>query len=392
MLFINNLKSIGKLQESQKGYAHKGVLKEIIPDQATRAIKTPLSSPKGTMWCLYDPTLTDWERTRPCLFQFFLCDQASNWLECLPVGSISTWEDLTTRFLAQFFPQRRTTKLRNDILMFQQHQGESLSEAWTRFMDLPQKSLIMASIFGSKSKSFMTMSISPQVLFARSYPMKDPQSSSNPFNSVNEIKTYFKSTNTFQKDQPQVNFLTVNEIETPKPKEPKKALEDEFHDLHLNLAVLEVLAHAPIYALLDKYVESLELGKNGFAFIQGEMPKKMKDPGLFTLPCRLGDSKPFDTLADLGSWLANGTKSYPVGIVNRGRGFLATASAVIDCRKAKIAIGEGITRSIFGVKEIGLGHVDTTYWTTLAKRKSYESRPSTNIIGVRPPYYLEKDL
>ncbi|GJT64418.1 hypothetical protein Tco_1015898 [Tanacetum coccineum] len=38
-------------------------------------------------------------------------------------------------FLAVF----RTVKLRNDILMFQQHQGESLSEAWTRFKDLLQK-------------------------------------------------------------------------------------------------------------------------------------------------------------------------------------------------------------------------------------------------------------
>ncbi|GKG35375.1 hypothetical protein Tco_0440529, partial [Tanacetum coccineum] len=27
--------------------------------------------------------------------------------------SISTWEDLTTRFLAQFFPPGRTAKLRN---------------------------------------------------------------------------------------------------------------------------------------------------------------------------------------------------------------------------------------------------------------------------------------
>ncbi|GJY63710.1 zinc finger, CCHC-type containing protein [Tanacetum coccineum] len=53
--------------------------------------------------------------------------------------SISTWEDLTTRFLAQFFPSGRTAKLCNDILMFQQHQGESLSEAWTRFKDLLQK-------------------------------------------------------------------------------------------------------------------------------------------------------------------------------------------------------------------------------------------------------------
>ncbi|GJU42461.1 zinc finger, CCHC-type containing protein [Tanacetum coccineum] len=53
--------------------------------------------------------------------------------------SITTWEDLTTRFLAQFFPSGRTIKFHNDILMFQQHHGESLSEAWTHFKDLLQK-------------------------------------------------------------------------------------------------------------------------------------------------------------------------------------------------------------------------------------------------------------
>ncbi|GKD64090.1 zinc finger, CCHC-type containing protein, partial [Tanacetum coccineum] len=79
------------------------------------------------------------ERTRLRLCQFSLRDQASNWIERLPTGSITTWEDLTTRFLAQFFLPGRTAKLRNDILMFQQHQGESLSEAWTRFKDLLQK-------------------------------------------------------------------------------------------------------------------------------------------------------------------------------------------------------------------------------------------------------------
>ncbi|GJS75110.1 integrase, catalytic region, zinc finger, CCHC-type containing protein [Tanacetum coccineum] len=42
------------------------------------------------------------ERTRLHLFQFSIRDQASNWLERLPAGSIPTWEDLTTRFLAQF--------------------------------------------------------------------------------------------------------------------------------------------------------------------------------------------------------------------------------------------------------------------------------------------------
>ncbi|GKA30917.1 zinc finger, CCHC-type containing protein [Tanacetum coccineum] len=79
------------------------------------------------------------ERMLQHLFQFSLCDQASNWLKHLRAGSITTWEDLTTRFLAQFFPPGRIAKLRNDILMFQQHYGESLSKAWTRFMDLLQK-------------------------------------------------------------------------------------------------------------------------------------------------------------------------------------------------------------------------------------------------------------
>ncbi|GJT90768.1 hypothetical protein Tco_0723624 [Tanacetum coccineum] len=40
------------------------------------------------------------ERTRLCLFQFSLRDQASNWIERLLAGSISIREDLTTRFLA----------------------------------------------------------------------------------------------------------------------------------------------------------------------------------------------------------------------------------------------------------------------------------------------------
>ncbi|GJU26530.1 MAK10-like protein [Tanacetum coccineum] len=76
------------------------------------------------------------ERTRLRLFQFSLHDQASNWLECLPAGFITIWEELPARFLAQFFPMGRTTKLCNDILMFQQHRGKSFSEAWTQDLAL----------------------------------------------------------------------------------------------------------------------------------------------------------------------------------------------------------------------------------------------------------------
>ncbi|GJT12278.1 hypothetical protein Tco_0859320 [Tanacetum coccineum] len=106
----------------------------------------------------------------------------------------------------------------------------------------------------------LNVNSSSSVFYARSYPIGDPQSSSHPLNSINAIKLCSKQTIESQKDQPKVKTLTVNEIGTPKSKEPKQTLKDEFKDLHLNLPVLEVLAHAPMYnAILDKYVESLWL-------------------------------------------------------------------------------------------------------------------------------------
>ncbi|GKC06603.1 MAK10-like protein [Tanacetum coccineum] len=178
-------------------------------------------------------------------------------------------------------------------------------------------------------------------------------------------------------------------IKLQQPEEPEPTLEDEFQDLHLNLPILEVLAHAPTYnAILDKYVESLELG-NRSKFVQGSCVN--------IIPLYLFKKLNIELLEETDHIfrLANGTKSYPVESfkdveVHIGklkllndfyvidmkkdpktpllveRGFLATANAVIDCRLAKIAVGEGITRSVFEVKGVEL--------------------------GARTPYYARKDF
>nr|GFC13771.1 hypothetical protein [Tanacetum cinerariifolium] len=171
----------------------------------------------------------------------------------------------------------------------------------------------------------LNVNVTSLVSSTRSYPMENPQSSSHLLNSVNDIK--------------------------------------------------------------HKYVESLELGKNGSALVQGETPKKMKDPRLSTLPCRLGDFKRFNTLVDLGSCvnliLLDLFKNLRIGFLDETdhvfgladetkSGFLTIGSAIIDCKKVKIAIRQGITRLIFGVKEIDLGDEDVPYLTTLGKRESYE--------------------
>ncbi|GKA75886.1 zinc finger, CCHC-type containing protein, partial [Tanacetum coccineum] len=62
-----------------------------------------------------------------------------NTIELLDGNNVVPLRSDTIQLVQNFFPRGRTTKLRNDILMFQQHHGESLSEAWTRFKDLLQK-------------------------------------------------------------------------------------------------------------------------------------------------------------------------------------------------------------------------------------------------------------
>nr|GFC74592.1 hypothetical protein [Tanacetum cinerariifolium] len=50
--------------------------------------------------------------------------------------SITTWEDLVSKFINEFFPPSRTTNLRNEISNFQQRSDESIHEAWDRYKDL----------------------------------------------------------------------------------------------------------------------------------------------------------------------------------------------------------------------------------------------------------------
>ena len=70
------------------------------------------------------------------LFPFSLRDKAKVWLNSLPPGIITTWEELAQKFLAKYFPPAKTAKLRNDITTFIQFEGESLYEAWERYKDL----------------------------------------------------------------------------------------------------------------------------------------------------------------------------------------------------------------------------------------------------------------
>ncbi|KAK8957227.1 hypothetical protein KSP39_PZI000978 [Platanthera zijinensis] len=70
------------------------------------------------------------------LFPFTLRTKAKQWLSSLPRGSITTWAEMTERFLTKYFPPAKTAKLRNDITYFSQLDSETLYDTWERFKEL----------------------------------------------------------------------------------------------------------------------------------------------------------------------------------------------------------------------------------------------------------------
>ncbi|GKB95955.1 hypothetical protein Tco_0982092 [Tanacetum coccineum] len=101
------------------------------------------------------------ERMRLCLFQFSLCDQASNWLNIFqqdpsPHGRILLLVSLLNSFHREGLQNSVTASCCSNNLkesLFLKHK--------IVLRTYSKKSLIMASTFSSKSKSFITMSIPP---------------------------------------------------------------------------------------------------------------------------------------------------------------------------------------------------------------------------------------
>ncbi|GJX63948.1 putative reverse transcriptase domain-containing protein [Tanacetum coccineum] len=72
-------------------------------------------------------------------FRMSLTGAASRWLRNKPSGSITTCEDLKTKYLSKYCPPARTAKKMEEINNFQQEPDENLYQAWERFKGLLMK-------------------------------------------------------------------------------------------------------------------------------------------------------------------------------------------------------------------------------------------------------------
>ena len=86
---------------------------------------------------------------------------------------------------------------------------------------------------------------------------------------------------------------------------------DVFKKLHINIPFTDALEQMPSYVKFMKDIlsrkrklsefETMNLTEEYSAILQRKLPQKLKDPGSFIIPCKIGNSIFERTLCDLGA-------------------------------------------------------------------------------------------
>ncbi|KAJ9173939.1 hypothetical protein P3X46_017022 [Hevea brasiliensis] len=100
-------------------------------------------------------------------------------------------------------------------------------------------------------------------------------------------------------------------LDKMKKEEQDKEIFETFRKMEVNIPLLDAIKQVPKYAKFLKELcttkrklrnnENISVGENVSALIQQKLLPKCKDPGSFSIPCRIGDSKFERATADLGA-------------------------------------------------------------------------------------------
>ena len=101
-------------------------------------------------------------------------------------------------------------------------------------------------------------------------------------------------------------------LEKSKKEEQEKEILDTFRKVEVNIPFLDTIKQVPKYAKFLKELCTSKrtlkgnetvmfLGENCSAILQKKLPPKLKDPGSFTIPCTIDNTRFGKTMLDLGA-------------------------------------------------------------------------------------------
>ncbi|KAM1985353.1 hypothetical protein ACFX16_013528 [Malus domestica] len=136
-------------------------------------------------------------------------------------------------------------------------------------------------------------------------PLPQPSCTSNPYNSakVSSIPTSPSSI--------PLNVPFPGRLKQSKKEENEKDILETFRKVQVNIPLLDAIKQVPRYAKFLKELcttrrrisnkEVVQVSENVSAVLQRKLPPKCKDPGSFTIPCVIGNTKFEHAMLDLGA-------------------------------------------------------------------------------------------
>ncbi|CAN6695171.1 unnamed protein product [Malus baccata var. baccata] len=137
-----------------------------------------------------------------------------------------------------------------------------------------------------------------------------PQATSDPNSSNSSNKGKNVSSSVPTNDFP-ANVPFPSRFKQTKKEEAEKDILETFRKVQVNIPLLDAIKQVPRYAKFLKEIctnsrristkEVVKVGENVSAILQCKLPPKCKDPGSFTIPCVIGNSRFESAILDLAA-------------------------------------------------------------------------------------------
>ncbi|CAN6566344.1 unnamed protein product [Malus baccata var. baccata] len=137
------------------------------------------------------------------------------------------------------------------------------------------------------------------------HPLPQPSCHSKPYNSAK-----VSSNPTLSSSIP-LNVSFPSRLKQSKKEENEKDILETFRKVQVNIPLLDAIKQVPRYAKFLKELctprrrilntEVVQVSENVSAVLQRKLPPKCKDPGSFTIPCVIGNTKFEHAMLDLGA-------------------------------------------------------------------------------------------
>ncbi|CAN6570798.1 unnamed protein product [Malus baccata var. baccata] len=257
-------------------------------------------------------------------FPFSLLEKVKDWLYELAPGTVTSWESMKRAFLEKVVERPKVQNVAAcGVCSMQGHLTDNcpqlIENGGDKKVDELEKQVGQITEFIGQFREQGKLPSSTVVnpnggfeyakamsLRSRKHVKSNPQPSKSRSNEVEEL--------IIEEDE---QGMPTARVEAPLPfmqskkEEAENDILETFRKVQVNIPLLDAIKQVPRYAKFLKELcttrkrilteEVVKVGENVSAIFQRKLPPKCKDPGSFTIPCVIGNTRFESAMLDLGT-------------------------------------------------------------------------------------------